>query len=161
MCECVYLVSIMLFKRSLSCEEAIDTVISSLLANNLWVHVWGMFILDYNVCCVGWYVTKCVLLIAVTKRALSNVFLLCMRVVWSYGISIMSFKRLRSCILHLTQAKWPRPQQLCQTLLQVVLSLICVYVCVSRYIHVNQTPIVICTFIDSASVKNQNLQTFQ
>ena len=158
---CVYLVRIMIFKRSLHCEQAIDAVLSSILANTLWAHVWGMFILVCNVFGVGWYVTKCVLLIAVTKRALWNVFLLCMRVVWSYGISIMSFKRLLSCILHLTQAKWPRPQQPRQTLLQVVLSLICVYVCVFRYIHVNQTPIVICTFIDSAGVRNQNLQTFQ
>jgi len=71
---CVYLVSIMPFKRSLSSEQAIDAVISSLLANSLWVHVWGVFILGYNVCCVGMCVTKCVLLIVVTKCALSNVF---------------------------------------------------------------------------------------
>jgi hypothetical protein len=81
MCECVYLMALMPIKRSLSSEQAIDAVLRSLLTTSLLVHVWGILILGYNVCCVGMYVTKCVLLIVVTKCALSNVSVLCIRCV--------------------------------------------------------------------------------
>jgi len=55
MCECVYLMALMPIKRSLSSEQAIDAVLSGLLANTLLVHVWGFFILVF----VAYVVSDC------------------------------------------------------------------------------------------------------